>query len=156
MKITCTCSPSGVSFIKNKWMEQREGDLVTAARKLGVQTRTAWPENLSPRGTDGKRCRYILLKALFRFSLTLCLCLGLTLLLISAWHWDSAQKTLVNTTWNGIPLEWVALYGPFSQTVNDMFSQLNLAVFYIFTFLKNNVNLHLCTLWYTTFEISEN
>lgn len=58
-------------------MEQQEGDLVTAARKLGVQTRTAWPENLSAGGTDGTRCRYILLKALFRFSLTLCLCLRL-------------------------------------------------------------------------------
>lgn len=97
VKITCTCSPSEVSFIKNKWMEQREGELVTAARKLGVQTRTEWPENLSPRGTDGKRFRYILLKALFRFPLTLCLCSGLTLLLISARNWGSAQKTLMNT-----------------------------------------------------------
>ncbi len=103
VKITCTCSPSEVSFIKNKWTEQREGELVTAARKLGVQTRTAWPENLSPRGTDGMRCRYILLKALFRFPLTLCLCLGLTLLLISARNWGSAQQTLMNTLWSGIP-----------------------------------------------------
>ncbi len=103
VKITCTCSPSEVSFIKNKWIEQREGELVTAARKLGVQTRTSWPENLSPRGTDGKRCRYILLKALFRFPLTLCLCSDLTLLLISARNWGSAQKTLMNTPWSGIP-----------------------------------------------------
>lgn len=103
-------SPRGVSFIKNKWIEQQGRDLVTAARKLGVQTRTAWPRNLSPRGTDGKRCRYILLKALFRFSLTLCLCLGLTLLLIGAWHWGSAQKTLTNTLWSGILLKWATLF----------------------------------------------